>query len=223
MSKMPETETLYCRRHQRECVYLVYRDGHHRVMANDHILLWGSASAELKDSASAVLWGSASAVLWGSASAVLWSPLAVCIRRDPRTKATGRLVVDAYEQSTEPRDWLAAVGAKVKTGKAVLYKRVAADYLTRNDISYVPGTEVEAPDWDGGIAECGGGLHFVADPRGGDMFRDGEGDRYVACEVALADIVVHARPDYPDKVKARRCRVLYEVDRNGKRIKAATP
>ena len=49
----------------------------------------------------------------------------------------------------------------------------------------------------------------------------GEGDRYVACEVAVADIVVHARPDYPDKIKARRCKALYEVDREGNRIEEA--
>ena len=128
------------------------------------------------------------------------------------------MVVEAFEQSTEPKDWLKAVGAKVSRGKGILYKRTGPDFQTQNGIRYLPGTEVEAPDWDGGNHECGGGLHFCGDPAACDLFRGGEGDRYVACEVAIADIVVHARPDYPDKIKARRCRVLYEVDRDGKRI-----
>ena len=85
----------------------------------------------------------------------------------------------------------------------------------------MPGTTVEAPDWDGGNHECGGGLHFCGDPAACDLFRDKEGDRYVACEVAVADIVVHARADYPDKIKAPRCKALYEVDRDGNRIEEA--
>jgi len=67
------------------------------------------------------------------------------------------------------------------------------------------------------LAQKLGLLHLAT----GDLFRESDGDRYVACEVAVADIVVHARPDYPDKIKARRCKVLYEVDREGNRIEEA--
>lgn len=154
----------------------------------------------------------------GSAHVELKGPLAVAIRRSPNAKVTGLLVVEAFEQSTDPKDGLAAVGVEMKRGKAVLFKRVGKDFGTQNGIRYKPGTVVKAPDWDSGTAECGGGLHFCGDPRGGDLFRSNEGDRYVACEVAVKDIVVHARASYPDKVKAPRCKVLFECDREGKAV-----
>ena len=77
---------------------------------------------------------------------------------------------------------------------------------------------VEAPDWDP-KPECGGGLHFCINPAGCDDFRDGVEDRYVACLVDPKDIVVHPNPKYPDKIKVKKCKVLYECDREGIKIK----
>ena len=222
------------------------RDSAHVVAWDSaHVEAWGSAHVEARDSAHVEAWGSAHVEARGSAHVVARGsahvvardsahvvargsahveakgPLAVAIRRSPNAKVSGLLVVQAFEQSTEPMDWLKSVGAKVSRGKAILYKRTGPEFETQYGIRYVPGTGVEAPDWDGGNHECGGGLHFCGDPAACDLFRDKEGDRYVACEVVVADIVVHARPDYPDKIKARRCKVLYEVDREGNRIEEA--
>ena len=188
------------------------------VAAGDIAIISG-----LWDNASAVLRGNASAVLWDNASAEGQSALAVIIRRTPEVVVTGGLVVDAFEQPTDAREWARLVNAV--TGESpdtiVLYKRTSADYSTRNNIRYVPGTEVVAPDWDGGVAECGGGLHLCPHAAQCDQFRSSDGDRYVACEVALADIAVHAQPQFPDKVKARAVRVLYECNRDGSRIEAS--
>jgi hypothetical protein len=200
---------------------VAWDSAHVEASGSAHVEASGSAHVEASGSAHVEARGSAHVVAWGSAHVVAKSPLSVVIRRSPSAKVTGRLVVDAFEQSTDPADWLRATGVKVRRGAAVLYKRVGSDWHTRNGVYYVPGTEVEAKDWDPG-PECGNGLHFCADPAGGDLFREDEGDRYVACDVAVADIVVHARPNYPDKVKARRCRVLYECDRNGKKISEKT-
>jgi hypothetical protein len=101
--------------------------------------------------------------------------------------------------------------------KAVLYKRTDHEFKTTNGIHYIVGSLVEAPDWDR-RPECGGGLHFCIDPAGCDAFRDGKEDRYVACLVDPKDIVVHAQPEYPDKIKVKKCKVLYECDREGKKI-----
>ena len=101
-------------------------------------------------------------------------------------------------------------------GKAILYKRTDANFRTRNDFEYPIGKMVEAPDWDPD-PECGGGLNFCVDPGGCDAFRDGENDKYIACQVNIKDIVVHAKPQYPDKIKAKKCLVLYECDREGKK------
>lgn len=81
---------------------------------------------------------------------------------------------------------------------------------------YTPGTEVEAPDWDP-EPECGGGLHLCPTPAQCDAFRDN--GPYIACSVALTDLAIHAEPSMPDKVKARRVKVLYVCDREGNEVK----
>ena len=76
-----------------------------------------------RDSAHVVARESAHVVARGSAHVEAKGPLAVAIRRSPNAKVIGLLVVEAFEQSTDPKAWLKAVGAKVSRGKAILYKR----------------------------------------------------------------------------------------------------
>lgn len=46
--------------------------------------------------------------------------------------------------------------------------------------------------------------------------------KFVACPVALRDIVVRENPQYPTKVKARKCcGLVYEVTIDGERIDRA--
>jgi len=123
---------------------------------------------------------------------------------------------------TTAADWCDYYGVTVKRGIAILCKAVDDDYATehsrRAGIFYTPGSKPEAPDWDGGLAECGGGLHFSPHPLlAMDFVRDAT--RFVACPVKLAEIVVHPSGHYPDKVKAPRvCGKVYEVDRDGQRL-----
>ena len=193
--------------------------------------LWGNSRAELWGNSRAALWGNSSAVLWENSRAELWNNSSAELRnlfvaailREKGCKATGgepKQRIALLSQTTEPREWLKLVGAQMDGRKAVLYKRTGPKFETRNCIEYQPGEIVEAPDWDRKL-ECGGGLHFCIDPAGCDAFRDGNDDRYVACLVDPKDIVVHAQPQYPDKIKAKKCKVLYECDREGKEIKAA--
>lgn len=106
----------------------------------------------------------------------------------------------------------------VEGGVATLFKAVGDDFHSSRLGNYTPGTIPRAPDWDGGEAECGGGLHFCAHPQAALAFFE-SATRFVACPVALTDIVVHADPQYPTKVKARGCcGPVYEVDRRGRRI-----
>ena len=120
---------------------------------------------------------------------------------------------------TTPLEWCAFYGGKIEGEVAILYKAVRDDYRSAHGMLYAPGTTPEAPDWDGGLAECGGGLHFTADPIIAKINFDSDATRFVACPVALADIVVHPNPEYPFKVKARRVAApIYEVDRYGRRV-----
>jgi hypothetical protein len=116
------------------------------------------------------------------------------------------------------QDWCDYYGSEIKRGIATLYKGVDDDFATSNSrsvgIFYKPGAKPKAPDWDGGVKECGGGLHFWPRPH------FAEGCRHiVACPVKLAEIVVHKNASMPEKVKAPRvCGAIYEVDRDGNRL-----
>jgi hypothetical protein len=118
-----------------------------------------------------------------------------------------------------PVDWCALYGVEVADGVATLYKAVGDDYMSPRGGNYAPGTTVEAPDWDGGRAECGGGLHFSPRPKMALAFNR-EATRFVACPVALADMRAPCDSDQmPEKCKARRtCGPVYEVDRDGERV-----
>jgi hypothetical protein len=110
----------------------------------------------------------------------------------------------------------------VKRGTAILYKALDGELKApHNGFPYPLGSKPKAPDWDGGDAECGGGLHFSPRPVNARQFYSGDDVRYVACPVKLAEIVVHKNPSYPDKVKAPRvCGAVYEVDIDGNRVAA---
>ncbi len=119
------------------------------------------------------------------------------------------------------RDWCGYYGARVQGDFAILYKAVDDNFKSGHGMAYLPGTAVEAPDWDGGDRECGGGLHFCARPitaRGYDQ----SATKFVACRVALADIRPPKSDDaHPNKVKARSCDALYECDEIGEAVEPA--
>src|SRR5207237_6599225 len=103
-------------------------------------------------------------------------------------------------------------GVEVKDGVAFLYKAVDEDFRSMYGTNYAPGAEPQAPDWDGGDAECGGGLHFSPKPAIALRFQP-EAAHFVACPVRLEDIVLHDRPLYAEKVKAKGvCGPVFEVD-----------
>ena len=133
-------------------------------------------------------------------------------------------VVIRVRRPTTQVEWCAFYGVDVNgAGSTLLYKAVRDDYRSAHGIQYKPGTIAEAPDWDGGRAECGGGLHFSPRPAMALEF-DSQATRFVACPVALDDMRPPSGEDeYPHKIKARRvCGPIVEVDRYAKPVVAAT-
>jgi hypothetical protein len=111
--------------------------------------------------------------------------------------------------------WCEYYGVEVVDGVAILFKAVDDGFASYYGTSYAPGTTPQADDWDGGTEECGGGLHFAPRPTFASPTTD-DATRFVACPVRLEDIVLHRRPVYPSKVKAKRvCAPVYEVDGDG--------
>ena len=115
--------------------------------------------------------------------------------------------------------WCEFFGVEVKRGHAIVYKAVRDSFSSARGFHYPIGKKVEAPDWDGGKVECGGGLHFS--PRAFMALEfDSDAKRFLACRVALEDMrKPHAGDTYPHKIKARCCDVLYECDQDGEEIK----
>jgi hypothetical protein len=128
----------------------------------------------------------------------------------------GRVTQAAVPQTAE--EWCAHYGVTIEDGVAVLYKAVDDDFVSHHGTSYRPGTEPRATDWDGGQAECGGGLHLAPRP-GLALPRSYGARRFVACPVRVADIAIHANGLYLGTAKVPEvCAPVYEVDALGQPV-----
>ena len=192
----------------------------------------GSATVRAWDSATVRAGGSATVGAGGSATVRAWDASQVqafhhsritasdhvaVTRRSKDAKVTGGVVIEIPPINT-PEAWCDFHGAEVEDGVAVLYKAVGDDYVSSHAFAYVPGTTPEAPDWDGGKEECGGGLHACAHPWEARQFNS-FATRYIACPVRLEDIAVHENAAMPNKVKFRTCcEPCWEVDVDGEKV-----
>ena len=192
--------------------------------------LWENATATLWENATATLRGNATATLWGNATARAFGSgtieagrNAVVLDHDSQSQITGGRILEMARPKT-PAEWCEHYGVEVVNGNAILFKSLYEDFTSGHftpagqRVSYAPGSTPEAPDWDGGENECGGGLHFSPHPVMADDF--GAEEKHAACPVPLAEIVVHPDGSMPQKVKARRVVEpgCWEVDIDGKRV-----
>jgi hypothetical protein len=195
------------------------------------VVAWESASVEARESASVVAWGSAS-VRAHTRSKIKASKSAVVMQHSADAKITGGRVLDMTPPRTA-RDWCEFHGVEIRKGGglskklkgqdvAILFKALGEGYMAGHGFSYVPGTAPEAPDWDGGKRECGGGLHFSPHPVMAEEFKESP-KHFVACPVLVSEIVVHPEGTHPQKVKAPRvCAPLWECDRDGNKLPSIT-
>ena len=200
------------------------------VVARDSasVEAWGSASVEAWGSALVVAWGSASVEAWDSASVVAWGSASVEARgtrplvriESPNAKVGGGT------QITRPGTvgtWCEQYGVPVRDGVMTLYKAVDGQYQSRHGGDYTPGTTPVAEDWDGGEAECGGGLHFSPHPKLAEAFGP-PNPTYIACPVAVDDAAVHQWGHMSEKIKARGCcGPVWECDREGNPVESKSP
>src|SRR3990167_2542901 len=202
----------------RESSHAVLRESSHAVLReSSHAVLWGSSHAVLRESSHAVLRESSHAVLWGSSHARA-SKYAVLHIHGKFAKAVGGVKIKVPVPTTA-KDWCAFYGVTVKAGLAILFKAVRDDFRSAHGTLYAPGSTPKAEDWDGGKAECGGGLHFSFHPSAAKDF-DSEATRFVACPVLLKNIKVYRSADYPGKIKAPQVdAALWDCGEDGKPIK----
>jgi len=189
-----------------------------RGSSQPRVEAWGSSQPRVE------AWGSSQprVVAWGfTLLSIFGRVLAKCAAQVCVT-IEGPAVVEGGHQVRVSRataqQWCDYYGVSVLDGIALLYKAVNSDFRSPHGANYTPGTIPVAPDWDGGTAECGGGLHFSPSPA---MAREFHPDavRYLACPVALADIAIHPNASMPQKIKARGCAApTYEVNEDGEPV-----
>jgi len=218
------------------------------VSGEAHAWAWGTSVVRAQESAVVSAWGSANVLATGASAVEARENAIVVAGGNARVRAFGAAMVRARGKaqveaggtvtvvqhgagvtvSGEPvrsasrfatgAEWCEYYGVEVKDGVATLYKAVEDDFTSYHGMSYRPGTEPVATDWDAGEEECGGGLHFSPLPTFALPHPD-DALRFVACPVRLEDIVVHPDGTYPDKVKARAvCAPVYEVREDGSRV-----
>ena len=183
-------------------VVAVVRSGFFRASGSATVQAWGSATVQARD------------------SATVQASKFVAIHSHPRygrtPNITGGVVIHVPDlERCDAATWLDFHDLAPAAGEAVVYKAVDDNWQANYGaaFTYAPGVEVVAPDYDSGRA-CGQGLHFGATPRQARKYRP-EATRFVACAVPVDSIV-----PLGDKIKARSCRVLFEVDIDGTRVTA---
>jgi hypothetical protein len=210
-----------------DSAHVVARGSAH-VVAYDsaHVVARWSAHVEAYDSAHVVAYDSAHVEARGSAhveaydSAHVVASKLVAVHRHGNTPMVKGGVIIQVDPPKTAAEWLDLYGIEVVDGIAVLYKALDDRFVSPRGMSYAPGTTPSAPDWDGGKAECGGGLHFSPSPFMAKEFAP-EARRFAACPVLVSEIVVHENATYPNKVKAPRCIApVWEVDAYGNEVRA---
>jgi hypothetical protein len=180
---------------------------------------WGSATVRAWGSATVEAWGACQVIVRGLAKVLASAFVAVTIL-SAQAKVDGGIQITPPDTTTGAA-WCEFYGVPVTEGVAVLYKAVQDDWrgTMKTTVTYRPGEIPAAPDWDGGKAECGGGLHFFAHPWEGSKWCDGY-KHILACPVKVNELSAKGQSaQYPDKVKAPRvCEPVFEVDVDGKRI-----
>ena len=188
-----------------------------RAYGSSQVTAYDSSQVTACGSSQVTAYGSSQVRAYGSSQVTASKQVAVTIMGNP--KVTGGVQIK-YKGPTTAKQWLDNYGVKSVKGVVTLYKIVRDDFKSQHGTSYAPGTTAKADDWDNGVAECGGGLHFCPDPALCVQF-DSMGTKFVACPVKVSEIVVHKNPQYPTKIKAPRvCAPTWEVDIFGKPVKA---
>ena len=181
-----------------------------RESSTANVESWESSTANVNAKAFCQLKLSGSLTVVAAATVAI-----VVLGGNPKIEGGG--FIQRLDIST-PEKWCDYYGVDVRGGFALLGKIVGENYVSKRGCRYPVGGAPAAPDWDGGQAECGGGLHFSPTPEMAREF-DANGEHRLICPVLLTDIAVHPDGEYPQKCKARAVTSpLWEVDAHGEPI-----
>ena len=200
------------------------------VVGNGDFAVGGTTECTLRVSGSSQprveAYGSSQISTAGNVAVDVQPGSSVQIMAEQPSRVTGAAPASLI-QRTRPSSveaWCQEYGHPITDGVVVLYKAVRDDYTSAHGFRYAPESIPIAPDWDGGNAECGGGLHFAPRPVIALTF-DREATRCMACPVRITAIRAPRSSDnYTHKVKASGCcGPIVEVDLDGEPIPVAVP
>jgi hypothetical protein len=195
----------------------LWENSHAVLLGNSHAELLGNSHAELRGNSHAVLLGNSHAVLLENSHAQCRSPYACGILKSITAECIGRSIGSKPIAASE---WLEVCGVEVKNKKVILYKSVTSDFTDHKtrSIKYAIGKITTAPDWDADFkGECGKGLHLC--PTIQQCLPFNNSNTYLACQVKVTDIAsLPAFAEFPDKIRVRACKPLYQVDKDGNKL-----
>ena len=190
-----------------------------RACGNSTVRACDNSTVTAYDNSTVTAYELAIALAWSARATITDTPrVTVIVAPNIEPKVSGGVIVRQAAPPKNAQDWCEDFGVETKQGVAYLFKGLDDKCVSPHGMSYAPGTIPEAPDWDGGKVECGGGLHFSPHPILTHKYIDFP-KKYVRCPVEISTIVVHFPAQFPDKVKAPRCcGPVEECDIDGKPI-----
>jgi len=165
-----------------------------RESSQPRVVAWGSSQP------SVVANGCTQLQVRGAVAVVAAATVAILVTGGT-PKIDGGGFVQRVNRDT-PAAWCGYHGVEVRGGIALVYKAVNKDFRSERGGDYTPGKIPAADGWND--LECSSGLHFSPTPGHAQAFFRDAGVRFVACPVALADMMVHPNGAYPEKCKAKR-------------------
>jgi hypothetical protein len=202
------------------------------------VVAWGNSSVVARENSSVVARENSSVVARENSSVVAWG--SVCVRIYSEIKSLSlfgfSVLFKPFDlsfsfkkestciiQEVRPQKYLQREGIAEDNGAVILFKRVSKDFITqegcKNETKWQVGSTVTHSAWNPSESESGEGkFHACSRPYFCDEFRNKMNDRYIAIQVNTDDLYEWENPCYQHKIAFRKCRVLHEVDRAGRRI-----
>ena len=184
---------------------------------------YGSATVEAYDSATVKAYDSATVKAYDSAT-VRATPYVAVHLFSARVTHEGGVIIDvsALDRS-DWSTWAHYWGVDVTTARdaarteLIVYKAVDADLKSGHGFAYPVGETVTAPVWEPGDF-CGNGLHLSPRPYQARSYFTGA-VRFLECAVNVEDVsILDGNGAGVPKLKARRVRVIREVNIDGEAI-----
>ena len=185
---------------------------------NSNVTVWENSNVTARGNSSVHTYSVNPILLFGLSIAFLLTKTAKAIKKSKKTTIIQGIVKDG-----KTKNWLDLEGVEIKNNTVILFKRVSKDFKTQenteNETIWNIGDILIHKSWEPKIQECGKNkFHACSHSYFCDDFRDNKDDKYIAIEIKVKDLYSWPNPQYPHKIAFRAGKVLYQCDKNGKKL-----